>query len=99
MKYFYLQVDRLDETTLMPAYFPMGSDPDTLDARVGAALDRYRNMGFQIVHYPDRPTFKTARRAVDGIKLEIIVIQRDQALPTYCNLDAEDNTDDDAAIH
>lgn len=97
MPYFYLQVDRLDAQTLMPAYFLICADADTLDERIAARLQWYRDQGFQMVHYPDRPTFKTARRAADGVKLEMLIIQRDTPLATCCNLGEDD--DASPAIH
>lgn len=99
MKFYYLQVDRIDADTLAPIYVFMTNDAENLDERVGGQMDFYRRQGFQILHFPDRPTYKTARRASDGVKLEMIVIQRDTPLATYCNLSSEDFEDGDPAIH
>lgn len=98
MSYFYLMVDRLDEKTVFPAYFPLGTDPNLLNERVGILLESYRKKGFQVVHFSHRPSYKTAKRA-DGVALEIIVVKREVPLQLGSFNLGFDRDSDDAAAH
>lgn len=102
MSYFYLQVDRLDGESTGAIYYPLGCKSGTrLAERVARWMEVYRKKGFSIIHFSHRPGYRQATRG-DGVKLELIVIKREQPFPArMCNVGFENGDDDEnpATIH
>jgi len=97
LSHFYLQVSRLDEES--PAFFyPMGHDPHKVRDRLPTYLDSYREKGFRIMHFPDRPLCKHAIRKSDGVKLELLVVMKETPIQLALNVDWRGD-DGDAAVH
>lgn len=87
MSYFYLQVKRLDGDSACAFFYPMGTDMSKVDARKATMLDSYRGKGFQIIHFPNDPNLKHARRKSDGVRLELLVIEEDRPIKLALNVD------------
>lgn len=100
MSYFYLQVDRLDGQSACAFFYPMGQDKSKVQARLANYLDSYRDKGFRISHFPDKPLCKHAIRKSDGVKLELLVVMKETPLRMALNVDWNGGDDaDHAAIH
>lgn len=98
MSYFYLQVDRLDGETAGAFYYPLGiHDGEKLAERVGRHLDVYRQRGFRIIHFSNRPGYKQATHPC-GIKLELIVLRREKPMQMNYSVGLEDD-DANTVLH
>lgn len=97
MSYYYLQVKRLDGESACAFFYPLGTEASKLPDRVGERLDKYRAMGFQIIHQYNDPYSKQARRKQDGVQLELLVVEQDR--PISIALNVELNGGDDEQPH
>lgn len=98
MSHYYLQVERLDEEGACAFYFAMGSKEEALPRRIGVQLDIYRKQGFLIIHFQKRPNLKHARRE-DGVRLKILLIEREEPLGLCANADWDFGGDDASVLH
>lgn len=97
MSYFYLQVSRLDSEGACAFFYPMGQDNSKVQARLVTYLDNYRDKGFRIIHFHDKPLCKHATRK-DGVKLELLVVKKERPIQLAMNVDWRGDDENHAAI-
>jgi hypothetical protein len=98
MSYFYLQVDRLDGESACAFFYPMGQDSSKVQARLATYLDSYRDKGFRISHFDDKPLCKHATRK-DGVKLELLVVMKETPLKLALNVEWSGDDENHATAH